>query len=154
MFKMVDKIKGVIKEIAEKLNESQIKWALAGGANLNLQGIEITSRDIDIIVDHKDLERVAEIFKKHGPSDPVFIKNNEGEHINFEINGIEVEVCGDYDNGTYHKIREKDGATKIINLDGIPIVVFTLESSIKAYEQTNREDKIKLIKQFINSKWQ
>ena len=150
MFKMVDKVKSVIKEIAEKLNKSQIKWALAGSANLNLQGIEITPIDIDIIVDYKDLERIAEIFKKYDPSDPVFIKNKEGEHIDFEINGVKVEVCGDYNNGTYRKIREKDDATKIINLEGIPIVVFTLGSLIKAYEQTNRGDKIELIKQFIN----
>ena len=51
--------------ISKHLNNSRIKWAIIGSANMALQGIDITPKDIDIIVKLEDLENIKDIFHKY-----------------------------------------------------------------------------------------
>jgi len=49
--------------IAKKLNDNKIKWFLSGSVAAKVYGVEINPKDINIVVDLKDLEKIQDLFK-------------------------------------------------------------------------------------------
>lgn len=141
-----------IKLIHKRLEDNQIRWALVGSTNLKLQGIEVEPQDLDIVIQHKDLENVSKIFEEYSASAVKKIETLSGDDIwevNAEINGIEIQFFGGDEKEIY---VSKLLASKIsmAKLQNIEIPCFTLETESQAYKETNREHKAKLIQQFLN----
>jgi len=59
---------GVLKIIAEKLDNANILWMLIGSTNLSLQGLDILPRDLDITITHKQIKKAREIFSEYNCS--------------------------------------------------------------------------------------
>lgn len=151
---MVNKdIKEAIRIIHERLENKKIKWALVGSTNMQLQGIQVEPRDLDIVIQHKDLYKVSEIFSDYSASTVKELKTLTGEpawEVKSIINGVEIQFFGGNEANTY---VSKLLASEIImiKLDSIEIPCFTLEAEARTYKETNREHKAHLIQEFLDT---
>lgn len=151
---MNENIKEAIKIIHELLGQNNIKWALVGSTNLQLQGMQIEPRDLDIVIQHRNLEKVSEIFTDYSASSVKELKTLSGEpawEVKAKINGIETQFFGGDETDIY---VSKLLASKIamIKLENIEIPCFTLEAESQSYKETNREHKAHLIQEFLSTR--
>ena len=144
-------IKKSIKIIHERLENKNIKWALAGSTNMQLQGMQAKPRDLDIVIQHKDLDKVSEIFSDYSASDVKELKTLSGKpawEVKATINGIEIQFFGGDENDIYVS-KLLSGRTIMVKLDSIEIPCFTLEAESQNYTETKREKKASLIQEFL-----
>lgn len=133
---------------------SDIKWALVGSTNLQLQGMQVTPHDLDIVIQHKDLEKVSNLFSDYSASPVSQFPTKSGEpawEVKAIINGVNVQFFGGDEIDIY---VSKLLANKIlkVKLDDIEIPCFNLQAESQAYVETNREEKAKLIQEFLKTK--
>lgn len=146
--------KKAIKIIHKLLNENKIKWALVGSTDMQLQGMDVNPRDLDIVVQLKDLEKMQEIFSEYNASPVKKLEPMTDEpawEVKIEIEGVEVQILGERNTGEYVSKLLVNRLTKI-KLDDIEIPCFTLEAEAQAYTETNREHKARLIHKFLTDK--
>lgn len=151
MYKMEEeKIKQVLKKIAGMMNSLGVEWSLVGSVNLLLQGMNVRPRDLDITISYRDFGKIKEFF-----SDFDFkirdLSNGEAQEILFSMDGFDIQICADYEHGIYYKKRCEEGSTKLIDVGGITVPVFTLESESECYRLTGRQEKVNKIREFINN---
>jgi len=144
---MNKKIEKALDIIIEKLNG--LNYAFIGSVNLCLQGIAVQPRDIDILTNPDEINKIVKILKEYQTKEMYFDKS-EGRNSYrafFKINGIEIEILGNVNN----IYRLKDSLDKKIFVDykSIEIPCILLEEELEVYKKMNREDKIKLIKDKI-----
>ncbi len=149
---MIDtKFEEAIRIIFERLEKSKIKWALIGSTNMAVQGMDIKPRDLDIVVQLKDLNKMQSIFSEYHASAvkelPV-MTDEPAWDVKLSINLVEVQVLGERDTGEY---VGKLLANKLIHIrmDNLAIPCFTLEAEAQTYAETNREHKARLIQEFL-----
>ena len=141
--------KQALKIIYNKLEDTSIKYIVVGSTNLALQGMDKTPNDIDIITEFKNLEKIKEIFKSSeikkltSPSGVFYWETN------FKLNDIEISFMGEKSNGNYTP-KLLNNKIKSIKLDFFEIPCLTLEAESQAYSETHREEKAKLIRDFLN----
>ena len=133
-------------------NQAGLEWVLCGSANFALQGMDLKPKDLDITIEHKDLEKVKELFSKYDPSETRDLKNKEGQEFTFYVDGVEVQICGDYEHGTYYKAKQNKNNIKKYRLDGVEISLLKLEAELECYTQLGRTEKAKLIQEFLKQK--
>jgi hypothetical protein len=142
-----------IKIISELLNQNKIKWALIGSANLQLQGMNVEPNDLDIVVLMNDLAKMQKIFLKYNPSElktlqPLSIFDTKKAELTFTINNILVQTIGETPHSLY---ACKMLASEIIKINNMKIPCFSLATEAELYAKTNREDRAKLILDFIKN---
>jgi hypothetical protein len=132
-----------LKLLCKGLESSNVRWVLAGSLSLALQGVNVEPNDIDLLTDRQGAFRINEILKKYEKKK---VEYSEAEKVSsflgvFEIQGVKVEVMGDY--------RERQGAKwvslskrlenpKIIEIDGIAIPVSPIEDQLTSYRRSTR----------------
>ena len=52
-------------KIISNIPDNNIRWAVAGSANLNLHGMDVSSHDLDIVVHKKDPETIGKVFSDY-----------------------------------------------------------------------------------------
>lgn len=150
---MIDQyFKDAIKIIRKRLDDGRIKWVLAGSANLKLQGMETEPRDLDVVIQHKDLEKVSNTFSDYSASVVKEFKTLLGKpawEVKATINGVEVQFFGGDEKDVYVSKLLANLITHI-SLDGAEIPCFTLEAEAQAYAETGREHKASLIQEYLD----
>ncbi len=147
-------IKRAIKIIYEKLTNNNIKWVLVGSTNMQLQGMQIEPRDLDITIQHKDMEKVSRLFSDYSASPVKEFETLSGEsawEVKAIISNVEVQFFGGSETDTYVS-KLLSGRTVSVKLDDIEVPCFTLEAESQAYRETNREHKADLIQEFLNTR--
>lgn len=140
--------------ISERLRGQNIKWVLLGSMSLVLQGVKVTPHDIDILTDKTGAYEINKVFAdfkvnpvKYSSTD--FQRSHFGE---FHINGIKVEVMGDYEEknkGQWQGFNSRLISPVVIKFEGMALPVSELREQFKSYEQSGREKdaaKIKAIR--------
>jgi len=147
----LEKRKDILKDIAERMNKSCVKWALVGSTNHLIQGMDVIPRDIDVIISYDDLEKVKGVF-----SDLDFeikeLPNGEAQEMIFKMRGFDIQICADYSHGKYYKKRQEEGSTIFVDIEEVSIPVFSLESEALCYEANGRLEKAERIRDFIKSR--
>jgi len=143
----------VFKIIYEKLKENEINWAVIGSTNMKLQGMKVKPRDLDIIIHLKDLVKMKDIFSEYEVSPITKLKPivNSAWEIILNIKDVEVQFLGEKEGGVYDRKLIEENLV-YINIDRLKIPCFKLEIDARAYEQTGRIEKAKLIRNFLGSK--
>jgi hypothetical protein len=153
LFCMLDKnFIGALHKVAEKLNSQKIKWALVGSANLAIQGMDVKPKDLDIVVQLKDLKKVGGIFSQYNVSDIKELGGLAGRRafeVKFNIEDVEIQVLGEENSGVYAS-KMLDGKIRKISVDDFLVRCLNLEAEARAYEETNRENKAKMIRKFLD----
>jgi len=134
----------VLRQIAQRLNESGVAYKLVGGASATLHGVPLPVRDLDLETDAEDAYRFQALFADH-VVEPVALSENEiyRSHFGlFDFDGVAVEVMGDL-----HRWEEEQwvptAATTdtTVDLDGVPVCVSWLEEEVLAYVRRERLDR-------------
>lgn len=124
---------------------------MAGSLSLALQGVDVEPHDIDLLTDRQGAFRINAILKKYEKKK---VDYSETEKVSsllgvFEIQGVKVEVMGDY--------REKQGIEwvslskrlanpKIIEVDGIRIPVSPLDDQLVSYKRSTRPKDVEKVR--------
>lgn len=149
---MIDNdFKKAIKIIHERLERNKIKWALVGSTNLQLQGMEVQPRDLDIVIQLKDLEKIRRMFTDYDASavnEMKTLTDVPAWEVKAKINDIEVHFFGGKNTDIYVNKLLTDRLISI-KMDNVEIPCFTLEAESQAYIETNREHKAHLIQDFL-----
>jgi len=149
------KFKQALKIIHKKLKENNIKWALIGSVNICLQGIDVKPNDLDIVVELKDLEKVKEIFSDYNPPNinelkPLSKLDTKKSELKFEIDKIEIQIIGEAEKRLYVKDLLNNKLVKI-KIGNAKIPCFSLKTEAETYLELNRINRVKLIKEFLDS---
>ena len=141
----------VIKIISKKLNQESIKWSLVGSTNLAIQGMNVSPRDLDILVKWSDLKKIKAIFSQYNPSEikklMPFIDGQKAWEMKTIINDIEVQFFSEKV-GEYVKRLLPNKIIKI-KLNNLEIPCSSLEDEAQIYENTNRKNKADMINDFL-----
>jgi ubiquinone/menaquinone biosynthesis C-methylase UbiE len=137
----------VLREIAGRLDEANVRYVVVGGTSLALHGLPLPVKDLDIETDPEGAYQFAALFETH-VVEPVALKEGRlyRSHFGrFDFNGVQVEIMGRLER------REGDGwvPTEIINtesvdLEGMPVRVSWLEEETLAYIRRGRLDRAAL----------
>lgn len=144
--------------IGEKLNFSNIAWAVGSSILLNQFGFIDKPNDIDIFVDIKDIERADEILKgigekKNWERTATYSTKYFYEYI---IDGIDVDVMAgfavNHNSGVFEYIFDHDSISELKIINEISIPFTSLEDWYVIYQLIpNRETKVEMIEKYLLS---
>lgn len=154
--------KDAIRIIYERMNSKDFSWAFIGSTNCTLQGMDLSPRDLDLVVRLSNLKHIPQMFKDYSPSkieklmpskDSAWtnkLANHPAFNVRANIEGIEMQILGEKDDGEY---VSKLVANRIIYVafNGLKLPCFTLEAEAEAYEETYRLKKADKIREFLKN---
>ncbi len=139
-----ENIKEILHIILDSLQGKEFIWRLEGSANLRIQGIEVSIRDLDITTNEKGIEIFRNTLKKYIIKD-FFSQKIKGHSIICNINGFEIEI-----NAYGDKELKMFDKTKKILWNDLEIPILPLKYAKKFYEFINYKDKVDLISKYLS----
>jgi len=137
----------VLREIARRLAEAEMRYTVVGGTSLALHGLPLPVKDIDIETDPDGAYRFAALFAPQAV-EPVALREGHSYRSHFgqfNFDGVQVEVMGRLER------REGDGwvptemvNTEMVELAGVPVRTSWLEDEVLAYVRRGRLDRAAL----------
>ena len=159
---MNQKFTDALKIISKKMENKNISWILIGSTSLALQGVNLEPEDIDILTDKEGVFEINKILKQYEIQS---IKTNPSKlfksHLSqYLINDVKVEVMGDFIfrsklTNEWLSLDSMLQSYYLIETQKAKIPIFSLEKSVKIYEQWGREKdliKIQMIRKTLNIK--
>lgn len=141
----INKIKETLKLIVRSLDK--INYIFIGSANLYIQELKITPRDIDILTIGDGVKEIDSALKQYQTKEVYFDENKNSFRSLYSINDIELEVLANGNN--FYRPINNSGGKVCLSLDGISLPCATLQSELSAYTTMGRHDRVKLIEDFL-----
>lgn len=136
-------VREILEIILDKVQDRKCIWRLEGSANLKMQGVDVSIRDLDITTNDAGIEFFRHALEKFISKDCFSHKIN-GHTLVCYINGFEVEI-----NSYSNKELEMFERTKKILWRGLWVPILPLEHAKKFYELINRKEKVELISEHL-----
>lgn len=141
--------------LCKSLETSDVRWVVAGSLSLALQGVNVVPHDIDLLTDRQGAFRINAMLKKYEKKAVDYAETDKVSSFFgiFEIQGVKVEVMGDYRErqGTkWVNLSKRLANPKIIEVDGMRLPVSSLEDQLMSYRRLKRPkdaEKIRKISQ-------
>jgi S-adenosylmethionine-dependent methyltransferase len=133
--------RAVLRQIAQRLNQDGLHYAVVGGASPALHGVPLPVNDLDIETDAAGAYRFHALFSEHVVT-PVSLRQDETYRSHFgrfNVDGIDVEIMGDLcrrEGERWVPTAARTLATAA--LDGEPVRVSWLEEETLAYIRRGR----------------
>lgn len=133
-----------IKKVLQVIVGTKCDWRLDGSANLRVQGMDVSVRDIDLMTSDEGLDVFRKSLKKLIVHD-FFNEKIQAQSLLCNIYGFEVEINS-------YKREELVMLDQTTNTkwEELEIPILPLKFAAKFYELTNRMEKAELITAFIN----
>jgi len=106
--------KEAIKIIYTRMNSKDFSWAFIGSTNCALQGMEVSPRDLDLVMRLDDLKQIPQIFKDYSPSNiekllpdskdlawATKLANHPAFNVHAYVERVEMQILGEKDDGDY-----------------------------------------------------
>ncbi len=144
-----------ILEALEKISKMigrDFEWMIIGSCNMFLQGIDVIPNDIDIVAHEGKFEAIKKTFSEHIKRDIHIYEGTLGKYprIIVEIEGVEVEIMGEDDNGVYFKNISE--GTLELDIRGMRLKCLELEKEAEVYEMLGQEKRVEQIDEFLRDK--
>jgi hypothetical protein len=144
----------ILRLLCKGLETHDVRWVLAGSLSLALQGVNVEPHDIDLLTDRQGAFRINAMLKKY---EKKAVDYAETEKVSsffgvFEIQGVKVEVMGDYRErqGTkWVSLSKRLANPKTIEVDGIRIPVSSLEDQLVSYRRLKRPKDAEKIRKIL-----
>ena len=156
---MRDRLKSVIKMVAQLLNDEEIIWGVGASVMLSHYGIVQDPGDIDIMVDMKDIHRLDSILSRlgervEGVPDETYKTRFFYEYM---IDGVEVDVMAGlciHNGGRDHFFDfTRDSIGGSMEVDGVEVPLAKLEEWYEIYRVIpGRGKKAKDIGEYLEEK--
>ena len=137
-------IKEILQITLKNLSNKKFVWRLEGSANLKIQGIDVSVKDLDITTNNEGIEIFRNALKKFIIKD-FFSSKINGHSLICNINDFEIEINSYRD----RKLNMFDKAKNILWND-LQISILQLEYVKVFYKSINRKEKIDLITKHLN----
>jgi hypothetical protein len=126
------------------LGEAGLPYKVVGGASIVLQGLPLPVRDVDIETDIEGAYRFEAVFPAQ-VTEPVRLQANEQyrSHLGrLNFGGVPVEVMGNLERRQGEAWAPTAAVTETtVYVDGVPVLVSTLEEETLAYIRRGRLDR-------------
>ncbi len=149
----------VLKKIVKGLNNIDCTWAIGGSVMLSNYGLVSEPRDIDILIDARDSERVKGFMDTIGTR--VVLPSKEPyrteEFFGYIVDGTDIEFLGDFkialdNNEIYEFILDEEAIVHGVIDDEIEVNFTTLEDWYVAYAvMKDPKGRIPLIRNYFKS---
>jgi hypothetical protein len=139
-------VSGILKIIIASFGDKKLIWRLDGSANLLVQGVEVSVRDLDITTNGEGINVFRESLKEFIVKD-VYSEKIKGLSLVCDISGFEVEInsYGDRELDLFGEIKE-------VSWEGLRVKILPLKYAKLFYEKIGRLEKVKLIETHFKSK--
>lgn len=142
--------------IGEKLNKSNIVWAVGASILLNQFGLIEKPNDIDIFVDINNIERADQILKNIGEKKKweKTITYSTKYFYEYIIDGIDVDVMAgfavNHNSGVFEYIFDHNSISEFKVINGVDIPFTSLEDWYVIYQLIpNRQPKVEMIEKYL-----
>lgn len=149
-----ENFKIALKLATKALSDAKINYAVVGTTALAIHGMDALPRDLDLIVHKDDLDAARELFSDYMATDIATIESKSGKPawgFVADLHGVELEVVGENNDGTYVSKLLGDQA-ETVDFEDEEITVFSLQAQAMAYSETQRAHKAKRIQDFLKSR--
>jgi hypothetical protein len=136
----------ILKIILDCLQSKEFIWRIEGSANLKIQGIDVSIKDLDITTNNEGIGIFRDSLRKYVVKD-FFSEKINGNSLICDINGFEIEINSHGD----RKSNFFDKTAKVV-WRNLGVNVLPLEYAKKFYETINRKDKVELIEKYLDDK--
>ena len=147
----IPNMKQTLSILAEKLNASDIRWALTGSMNLALQGLSVHPKRIGIVTMHENRDTLSELFRGYPIIELFRLENDEAEEIRYRVNSIELLICLEFEHGFYRQFLDPNHSLVQIKINTHDIPCLRLEDELRAYEHIGKPEKAEMIRTFLAS---
>lgn len=145
----------VLSNIARKLNQRNLTWAIGGSLLLYFKGITNEFHDIDIMVAEEDVKVLKEIMLTFGqllPPNPK-VEYKTKHFLEFNVEGVEIDVMAGFtivnrENEYYFPLRA-GSVNDFTEVNGVSIPLQSIAEWRKYYELMGRTEKVKMIDQSL-----
>lgn len=147
-------------ELAQLLNQANIRWGFGGSCLLYYLGLEVQPRDLDVVIAIKDVENAREALEMAGarlleekPSDNVFLTK---KFYTFDWGGIEVDFMASPGIRTeemeYHLNFDEEGPWKSLEVEGITLCLSDPNQWLVYYGlMKGREKRVSMLKSYLET---
>jgi ADP-ribose pyrophosphatase YjhB (NUDIX family) len=141
-----NELEKIIEIILNRIKDKSILWRIEGSANLKMQGIDVSIRDLDIATNSQGIESFRNSLKDYIVKD-FFSEKTKGQSIVCDIEGFEVEInCyGDRTKNYFDKI-------KIIEWKKFEVPILPLQYALDFYKSINREEKVEIVRDYLSKR--
>lgn len=145
----------VLIKLAKLLNDYDLKWSLGASLMLKLRGFNVTVKDIDIIVNTDEIEKLERVLNTFGFKKEIRSSKYLTDHFyELVIDEIEVDIMVGFKVKTNTGIYTFNDDDKIeeLKMNDVFIYLSSLEEWVKAYRAMNRADKVSMIEERLRIK--
>ncbi|MBU2561598.1 MAG: hypothetical protein KKD17_04825 [Nanoarchaeota archaeon] len=133
----------ILSIISRRIAGKEIRWRLEGSANLRVQGMEVTVRDLDITTTPEGIDIFRSALNEYIVKDTKR-DNLEGQSLVCDILGFEVEI-NSYGNDLLNMFEH----VRIGSWNGLNVPLLPLENAKDFYRMIGRAEKVRLIQTHI-----
>ena len=137
-------IKEILQIILDSLQGKEFIWRLEGSANLKIQGVDVSVRDLDITTNDEGIEIFRNALKRFIVKD-FFSRKINCRSLVCDIDSFEIEIHSYGD----RKLDMFDKTEKIL-WNNLKIPTLPLEYAKKFYELIKRKEKVDLISRYLS----
>lgn len=147
----LDKKLTILSQIANKLNEKNITWAVGASMLLYFKGATSEFHDIDIMVAEDDVELAKDVLLSFGniQTPNLNIKYKTKYFLEFNVDGIDIDLMAGFiiisKDKEYYFPLKKDNIYDYTEVNKIKIPLQSIEEWRNYYELMGRDEKVKMI---------
>jgi hypothetical protein len=140
-----------IKEIYNKLKNSDINWAFFGSANLLMQGLNVSPGDVDILTDVRGAYKIENIFIENVARPVKFSSDGrvQSHYGDLKINGVLVQIVGDFTSSEDLKPIANLSEKIFVKFLDMELPCLSLEGELFSYRRHNRLEKVNIIEKYL-----
>ncbi len=140
----------------ERLNHTEIHWAITGSLGFALHGIPVAVHDIDVQTDREGVYLIERCFADCVVR-PVEFCTTERIRSHFGmlcVDGVKVEIMGDIQkrlpDGEWDEPPDLPAYTKRLLVEGMSVPVLTLVYEHEAYLRLGRIERAQLLRAWLD----
>ena len=142
-----------VLELADRLAETDVPWAVTASANLALRGFPVEPGDVDVMTDADGVHGIAEVCSDAviRPIEPPAEATNGNIRSYFgalELAGTEVELMGDVEHqvdGAWVPADDVATHREFLTVAGREVPVMSLAHERRGYAALGREARVALV---------
>jgi hypothetical protein len=148
----------VLRRLCERLDGTDINWAVTGSLGFALQGVPVEVHDIDVQADEAGAYEIERLFaecvtRKVGFSAAERIRSHLGA---LTIDGVQVEIMGDIQkrlaDGAWEAPVDVSRHKGFVEVEGVRVPVLSLEYEEQAYRKMGRIEKAELLRKWLRDR--
>jgi hypothetical protein len=147
----------VLKNLIKDMDLYKITYSIGGSCMLFLRGIVREFNDIDLRVKEDDLSKLMDALNSHHTEKAIPNQKFKTHHFfEYLIDGVEIDIMVNlticHEGIEYQFPLKQTDSLDRISLDGIDLVLDNLDEWLLYYELMERQDKVRIIKQYYKNK--